>query len=213
MLQFITDGRDVETTVQQALEALNGGCRWIQIRMKEASDADVIEAASRICPYAHEQGSILLLDDRVHLVKRTGADGVHLGKTDMNPEEARKYLGDNAIIGVTVNNLEDILALRHEIIDYMGMGPYRFTTTKKKLAAILGVNGYKDILGEARRRGISTPVVAIGGIAIDDVQKLVEAGVDGVAVSGAICRADDPVEVTRQFVKLLNQNIKKCKTN
>lgn len=208
-LQYITNGSDVDLTVAQAINAISGGCRWVQIRMKDASDNDVIEAANRVKVIACQEGAVLVLDDRVELVKITGVDGVHLGKCDMDPSDARALLGDDAIIGVTVNTLEDILFHNHNIIDYMGMGPFRFTKTKKNLAPVLGSEGYRSILGDARLRGVTTPVIAIGGITIEDVAALMDAGVDGVAISGAIANADDPVAKTGQFLKILNQQINK----
>jgi len=203
MLQFITDGADVESTVGQALAAIDGGCRWVQIRMKYAADSDVVETTKRILPVARRHKTVVILDDRVELVKATGVDGVHIGKDDMPPDEARGILGTDAIIGVTVNTPDDIIALNHDIIDYMGMGPFRFTTTKKKLAATLGLEGYRNILSDVRKRGINTPVVAIGGISLGDVPELMTTGINGIAVSGAISRAENPIEATRDFMKLL----------
>lgn len=203
-LQFITDGIDADTTTRQALAAIEGGCRWVQIRMKYADDAEVLDAARRIIPFARKHGATVVIDDRVHLVEESGADGVHIGKEDMPPEEARRILGQGKIIGVTVNSLEDVLAVDRSLIDYMGMGPFRFTTTKKRLAATLGVDGYRRILNEVRSRGIDTPVVAIGGITLGDVHELMTTGINGIAVSGAISRAENPTEATRDFMKSLN---------
>ena len=203
-LQFITDGMDADETTRQALAAIEGGCRWVQIRMKDADDAEVLDAATRIIPFARKHGATVVLDDRVHLVAESGADGVHIGKEDMPPAEARRILGTDKIIGVTVNSLEDILSVDRCLIDYMGMGPFRFTTTKKKLAATLGIDGYRRILSDTRNRGIDTPVVAIGGITLGDVPELMTTGINGIAVSGAISRAENPTEATRDFMKSLN---------
>lgn len=203
-LQFITDGIDADETTRQALAAIEGGCRWVQIRMKDADDAEVLDAARHIIPFARKHGATVVLDDRVHLVAESGADGVHIGKEDMPPAEARRILGTDKIIGVTVNSLEDILSVDKRLIDYMGMGPFRFTTTKKKLAATLGIDGYQRILSDARNRGFDTPVVAIGGITLGDVPELMTTGINGIAVSGAISRAENPTEATRHFMELLN---------
>lgn len=203
-LQFITDAIDADETTRQALAAIEGGCRWVQIRMKDADDAEVLDAARRIIPFARKHGTTVVLDDRGHLVAKSGADGVHIGKEDMPPEEARRILGTDKIIGVTVNSLEDILSVDKRLIDYMGMGPFRFTTTKKRLAATLSLDGYRRILSEARNRGIDTPVVAIGGITLGDVPELMSTGINGIAVSGAISRAENQTEATRHFMELLN---------
>ena len=195
---------DADETTRQALAAIEGGCRWVQIRMKDADDAEVLDAARHIIPFARKHGATVVLDDRVHLVAESGVDGVHIGKEDMPPAEARHILGTDKIIGVTVNSLEDILSVDKHLSDYMGMGPFRFTTTKKKLAATLGIDGYRRILSEARNRGIDTPVVAIGGITLGDVPELMTTGINGIAVSGAISRAENPTEATRHFMELLN---------
>jgi thiamine-phosphate pyrophosphorylase len=118
------------------------------------------------------------------------ATGVHLGKTDMPPAEARRILGDGFIIGGTANTFEDIRRLTDEGVDYIGLGPFRFTATKKNLSPILGLEGYKDILSRCRAAGIALPVLAIGGITVDDIPALMQTGVSGIAVSSAIRQAE-----------------------
>lgn len=211
MLQFITDAPTAEATVAQAIAAMEGGCRWVQVRMKDAPDSEVEKAVMALLPDTRALGTILIVDDRVDIVVRTGADGVHLGKDDMPPAEARALLGPDKIIGSTVNTLADIDSLPLDLIDYLGMGPFRFTSTKKRLAPLLGLDGYRRIMSKLRERS-QIPVVAIGGITPDDVAPLLDAGVTGVAVSGAISRAADPREATRTFLALTetdnnNQNI------
>lgn len=112
----------------------------------------------------------------------------------MPVDKARKLAGNNFIIGGTANTFEDVSRLASQGADYIGCGPYRFTTTKKKLAPMLGLEGYKDILSRMRAHGISLPLVAIGGITCDDIPQLMEAGVSGIALSGSILRAVNPVD-------------------
>lgn len=205
MLQFITDSPDPTSTAHQAILAMRGGCKWIQVRMKEATDADVIKAMALIRPHADSYKATVILDDRVHLVNQTKADGVHIGKNDTPPAEARTCLGKKAIIGSTVNSIDDIIALDHTLINYMGMGPYRFTTTKKRLAPTLGLDGYRTIMSQIRIAGITTPVVAIGGINLSDIRSLIATGIHGIAVSGAIAHSDDIVGTTRQFLETIEK--------
>ncbi|MCC8119176.1 MAG: thiamine phosphate synthase [Bacteroidales bacterium] len=200
-LQYITNGAtpyEVEAEVQGVLA---GGCRWVQVRMKEADDEVVAEALRRVKPMCAAKGAILLVDDRVALVNRLGIDGVHLGKTDMAPAEARNLLGRQAIIGSTANNLDQVKALDFENIDYVGVGPLRFTTTKKNLAPVLGLDGYQQIMSYLRSQEQDLPIVAIGGIVAEDVAQLRATGVSGVAVSGAIANAPDPKIATMEFLK------------
>lgn len=210
MLQLITDAVTPTDVYIQAAQAMVGGCRWVQIRMKDAPDAGVLEAARLIAPHMHALGGTLLADDRVELVaaNRDLFDGVHVGKSDMPPAEARRMLGPDAIIGATVNTLADILALAPwRDVSYLGMGPYRFTVTKRALAPVLGVEGYGTALAEARRHGFDLPVVAIGGIQPEDVALLATTGICGVAVAGAITHAGDPEAATARFVEAIDRYI------
>ena len=205
MLQLITDSPTAEGTAGQVLAALRGGCRWVQVRMKDASDEEVEKAIDLILPHCRETGTTLIIDDRVELAKRTGADGVHLGKNDMHPLDARAILGPDKIIGATVNTIEDIDSLDLEAIDYVGIGPFRFTTTKKRLAPTLGLDGYREIMTQLRKRS-GIPAVAIGGITLEDIPQIMQTGVTGIAISGAINRAADPSAATRQIMKSITQN-------
>ncbi|MDE5877490.1 MAG: thiamine phosphate synthase [Muribaculaceae bacterium] len=203
MLQFITDSPTVEGTVSQAHAALEGGCRWIQVRLKNAVDNDVLKAASMISRIAAPYNATVIIDDRVHLVEPSGATGVHLGKDDMAPDEARKLLPPGTIIGATINRFEDIAERRLKGADYYGAGPFRFTTTKQRLAPVLDTEGYRKLIQQIREAGLTQPVVAIGGITHTDVSSLLATGIDGIAVSGAISRAGDPIASTRRFLSLL----------
>lgn len=152
MLQFITHTNERYTYYASAQIALEGGCRWIQLRMKDAEDDEILSAAQPLRTLCDKYRATFILDDKVHLVKRCKADGVHLGKTDMPPTEARRILGNNAIIGGTANTIEDIDFLVSCGVDYIGLGPFRFTQTKKKLSPILGMDGYKHILFQCREK-------------------------------------------------------------
>ncbi|MDE7375975.1 MAG: thiamine phosphate synthase [Muribaculaceae bacterium] len=200
-LQYITNGVTPAEVAEEVEAVLKGGCKWVQIRMKDASDATVAEAADKCKPLIDRHHAILLLDDHPELAKAVGADGVHLGKNDMPPSEARAILGPYAIIGSTANTLEDIAnILAHGQSDYIGLGPLRFTSTKKNLSPTLGYDGYARILAQP----VGLPVVAIGSVGIDDVAPLLSRGASGVAVSGAIRRATSPQTTTARFVSALS---------
>lgn len=199
-IQFITHRNDRYGYVDGARMALEGGCKWIQLRMKGASDEEVAEAAAQIQPLCREHEAVFLLDDRVELAKRLKADGVHLGKNDMPVSEARALLGEEFIIGGTANTFEDIQRLASQGADYIGCGPFRFTTTKEKLAPVLGLEGYRRIVEQMEEQGTDLPIVAIGGITFDDIPAIMQTGVDGIAVSGAILNADNPVEEMKRML-------------
>ena len=206
MLQFITHNTPRYDEIEGAVEAMEGGCRWIQLRMK-AAPANVVEkTARRLLPLCQQYGAKLILDDPVDLVITTGADGVHLGKTDLPIEDARKILGDKYIIGATANSYEDIEMAVNNGADYIGLGPYRYTVTKKKLSSILGMDGYRSILRKCSDNNIEIPIVAIGGITLDDIRPLMQTGIFGVAVSGCILSADNPVDYTRRLIVEINRD-------
>ncbi len=115
---------------------------------------------------------------------------------------ARKILGPAKIIGATANTIEDVMAAFESGADYIGIGPYRFTTTKKGLAPILGLEGYQRIMNTCRNLGMTLPVVAIGGIQIPDLPLLKATGVDGVAVSGLILNATNPETTTKEILDI-----------
>lgn len=202
-IQFITHTTNRFSYADGAEMALKGGCRWIQLRMKDVHDDDFIAVAKKIAPMCRAYGATFILDDRVHLVKQCNADGVHLGRNDMPVADARTILGSNAIIGGTANTIDDIDRLWRDGANYIGCGPFRFTTTKKNLSPILGLDGYQSITNEMKRRGIQLPIVAIGGITATDIRPLLATGIDGIAVSGAILNALNPTDEMAEFIKML----------
>ena len=205
-MQFITHYNHRFNYVDSARIALEGGCRWVQLRMKGVDEAILEQNAIVIQQMCREYGATFIIDDNVALAKRIGADGVHLGKGDMPICEARKILGNEYIIGGTVNSFDDILhAMEHSAPDYFGCGPYRYTSTKQNLAPILGINGYKEIIHQMRVRGIDTPLVAIGGIGREDIPHILECGVHGIALSGSVLNADDPTCEMQHIVKMLDR--------
>lgn len=203
MIQFITHSNTRYDYVEGARLALEGGCRWIQLRMKDAQEVDFLLAAKQIGAMCKEYGATFILDDHVEWVGITGADGVHLGKNDMPVDEARNQLGANRIIGGTANTFEDVERLWRQGANYIGCGPYRFTTTKKNLSPVLGLDGYRHIISKMKAHDINIPVVAIGGILQPDIKDVMATGVSGIAVSGAILNAENPVEEMKCFIDSL----------
>lgn len=206
MLQFITHPSEQYSIIEQVKMVLEGGCKWIQLRMKQATDDEVKAVAEEVIPLCKESDAILVIDDRVELVKEMEVTGVHLGKKDMPVDEARNLLDGGPIIGATANTAGDIFALKGIDVDYVGLGPYRHTTTKENLSPILGLEGYRKIMKEIREAGVQLPVVAIGGITLEDIDDVMATGVNGIAISGAIINAENPVEYTKAILnKLYNR--------
>lgn len=204
MLQYISHFTQQISYAEGIRMALEGGCCWIQLRMKDAPAEEIIACAEEVLPLCRRHGAKFLLDDHVELVRQLGADGVHLGKNDMPVDEARKILGPDIIIGGTANTIEDIIRLHKQGADYIGCGPFRFTTTKKNLSPILGLDGYKSIVLKMKELRIDLPIVAIGGITVEDIPAVMVTGVSGIALSGAILGAPDPVEMTARIIETID---------
>lgn len=202
-LQYISHYTDKISYLEGIRCALQGGCKWIQLRMKGASDNEVRPIAQHVKYLCKIACAKLIIDDRVELVKEVEADGVHLGKNDMPIAEARKILGDNFIIGGTANTFEDVKAHAEAGADYIGCGPFRFTTTKEKLSPVLGLDGYRHIVAEMNAHHIDLPIVAIGGITLDDIPDILQTGVTGIALSGSILHAKDPAAETHEILEVI----------
>lgn len=206
-LQYITQTLPNHSHAELAAQACAGGVRWVQLRVKQADPAMWYTAARETQRVCQMYGATFILNDNVEMACELGADGVHLGKQDMPAQQARTVLGNNAIIGGTANTFGDILALADARVDYIGLGPFRFTTTKEKLSPILGIEGYAALLQQCREHGIGIPIVAIGGILYSDVTTLLQTGIYGVAVSSAIGTAERPAHAAEQFFHELERQL------
>lgn len=196
----------ITTTAQAAELACRGGVRWVQLRVKNLPAAEWRQRALDVQAVCRHHGTTLIINDNPQLAREIGADGVHLGQQDMPPAEARALLGPGFIIGGTANTLADIEGLVAAGVDYIGLGPFRFTTTKEKLSPILGLAGYAELLAQCRAAGFATPVVGIGGIELADVAGLLATGLHGVAAAGAIGRAAEPAAAARLWTTEVTKN-------
>ena len=203
MIQFISHYTDKIGYLDSIRLALDGGCRWVQLRVKNATIDELRPLALEAQRMCREAGATFVIDDQVELVKEIGADGVHLGKNDMPVAEARKILGPDFIIGGTANTFEDVKMHYESGANYIGCGPFRFTTTKEKLSPVLGLEGYRNIVEKMREEGINLPVVAIGGITAEDIPAIMQTGVTGIALCGTVLRAEDPVREMQQLLDLV----------
>ena len=201
-IQFITHKNQRFGYVEGAEMALCGGCKWVQLRMKDATDNKFLSIGRKVAALCRSYNATFLLDDRVHLVAELGADGVHLGKNDMPISEARRILGNEKIIGGTANTFADVQHLAAQGADYIGCGPFRYTPTKRNLAPILGLEGYRNILKQMQQAGINLPLIAIGGIVSTDIAALRDIGVNGIAVSGAVLGAADPIKEMKKLIEI-----------
>jgi thiamine-phosphate pyrophosphorylase len=167
-------------------EAVHGGATVVQLRAKNMDSREFLEIGLRAADLLARTGALLLVNDRVDIALACGAAGVHLGQEDMPVPQARKILGPDKVIGVSVNTPEEALRAEREGADYVGAGPAYVTATKETFLPVLGPEGIDRI-----KRAVRIPVLAIGGIGAANAAALAVAGADGVAVISAILGAPD----------------------
>lgn len=190
-LQYISQGSTAEEQLHNIQNTLDGGCKWIQLRWKNVFKEDFIPVALQVKEWCKEHNATFIINDYVEWAKEADADGIHLGLDDTRIAQARKELRGNKIIGGTANTYEHVLQRIEEGCDYIGLGPFRFTTTKDKLSPILGLEGYKEIISKLNSEKRTVKIYAIGGIEWEDIQPLMETGIYGIAVSGLITNSSN----------------------
>lgn len=202
-LQFISNESNGITHIESIRSALDAGCRWIQLRIKNQSPEAVLETAFKARELCDGYHAKLIINDYASVAKAVNAYGLHLGLNDMPISAARKITGTEMIIGGTANTFDDILNRIKEGADYVGLGPFRFTSTKRNLSPVLGLKGYENYLKKLRQLGHSIPVIAIGGITATDIPDILETGIYGVAMSGAILFAENKKDLISQLNTIL----------
>lgn len=210
-LMFITQRTEKYTELDQVKMVIKGGCDWIQLRMKDNLNLEVAEAVARFILLKGGMDCTSCLNDNLEIALKAGFFAVHLGKNDMPLDEAwrmiiKKGKADFYHVGATANTFEDILEADAHGATYVGLGPYRFTETKKNLSPVLGLEGYRKIMKQCEDAGVTIPIFAIGGIQLEDVDALMDTGIAGIAVSGAIVNAPNPEQETRRFIKEISRN-------
>ena len=200
-LQYIT------TSATLAEQACKGGVDWIQLRLKNISYDDYRATALEVQAICKKYNATFIINDNVKLALDLNADGVHVGKEDpLLPDDVEEMLKRNYIIGCTANSIEDFIHLSGKPVDYIGLGPFRFTNTKQNLSPVLGIEGYQRIFSEIKERAMKVPpVIGIGGITEKDVTALLATGLHGIAVSGSITHAVNVTETAKEFNELVNK--------
>jgi len=180
------------------LQAVQGGAAYVQLREKDLPTRAFVEEARAIKKILEPYRVPLIINDRIDVALACGADGVHIGQEDMPYEIARKLMGDEAIIGLSVETWEDVEAAQRLDVDYIGVSPVFATPTKTDTKEPWGLEGLKKIKSFSRH-----PLVAIGGINEVNARAVVSAGADCLAVVSAICAADSPEVATRKILNLI----------
>ena len=203
-LYLVTDrelslGRSLEEVVS---EAVKGGVTVVQLREKDASTGEFIELARRLMKLLKPLRIPLIINDRVDVALAVDADGVHIGQSDMSYEDARRLLGPDKIIGLSVESFEDIEAANALDVDYIGISPVYGTPTKTDTAEPFGLEGLRKAVQMSAH-----PTVAIGGMNASTIAEVMAAGTDGVAVVSAICSAENIRKATSDLRAIVEANI------
>lgn len=185
-LQYISQAPKTGTHIDAIKQVLQAGGKWVQLRIKNQAEAEILPFAKAAQALCESYGAKLIVNDYPHLAKAVNSYGVHLGLQDMPVLEARKIIGKHQIIGGTANTFEHIRQRVAEGADYIGLGPFRFTHTKENLSPIVGLEGYQQLMERVKKAGITTPIIAIGGIEAADIPAILETGIYGIAISAAL---------------------------
>ncbi|NMM47729.1 thiamine phosphate synthase [Marinigracilibium pacificum] len=196
-LHYISQGKTAAEHLENIRKACAEGIELVQLRLKNYDETTILNVARIAREITSSYQTKLIINDYFKVAATIKADGVHLGKTDTCPDIAREYLEDWQIIGGTANTLDDCNSLINKKINYIGLGPFQFTTTKDNLSPVLGSQGYRVI---CQSLNSPIPIIAIGGITLNDVPSILETGVYGIAVSGEITKNFNNVSKLRELL-------------
>lgn len=202
-LQYISQGLTPDIHIQNIESALNAGVKLIQLRLKNISDDNYAAYGKKAKELCKNFGAQLIINDNPSVARACDADMLHLGLDDMKVEEAKKMI-PGKIIGGTANTFEHIQQRCAEKVDYIGLGPFQFTTTKEKLSPVLGANGYEQIIKKMKSENLTTPIYAIGGIELKDIEPIINTGIYGIAISGLITNSTNKESLVKEINKILS---------
>ena len=192
-LHYLTQDLPSRSHVQQAQMACEAGANWIQYRCFSKKEDDLIEEAAQIAAICDDWGATLIITDHYNLLDKADIQGVHIEDMQADFGAIRKNIGPDKTLGASANTLNDVIRIAESgAVDYIGCGPFAVTLTKPNDYPLLGTEGYRLIARQMKDRGISIPLLAVGGIGADDVDALMKTGIYGVAISAAVNLADDP---------------------
>jgi len=197
-LHYISQGSSPAAHLENIKKACTSGAELVQLCLKKVSEKKLLKAAHEAREITAHFQTRLLINDHYKIAKEIKADGVHIEKTGSCPTIARKHAYTWQLIGGTANTLQDCETLLEKEVDYISLGPFRITTTKENVPPVLGLNGYTAITDVLQTE---TPIIGVGGITTEDVTKILETGISGVAVSGEITQNFKSIRTFNQLLK------------
>lgn len=203
MLYLVTDrslslGRSLIDIVDAAAQ---GGVQMVQLREKDITSREFVSLGRAVHKVLLQYKIPLIINDRADIAMIIGAQGLHIGQSDISYVDARQLMGNQAIIGLSVENCKQAVECRSWGVDYIAASPIFATPTKMDTAPALGLEGLRMV-----RQTVNCQVVAIGGINNSNIQEVMRAGADSVAVVSAICSAPDPLQATKNLIKIINEH-------
>lgn len=203
-IQYISQGSTLEEHFTNIQNVLNHGVKWVQLRVKDQNESTLLPFAEKVKTLCLKHNAIFIINDFINIAKKVDADGVHLGLEDDSIAKAREILGENKIIGGTANTFFDVKQRSLEKCDYIGLGPYKFTSTKKNLSPVLGIDGYTKILDLMNLHKITIPIYAIGGIQFTDIPHLFTTKISGIAISSLLTQNPSAYSLIKQQLTCQN---------
>ena len=199
---YLTQDLPHRTHIEQTEIACKAGANWIQYRCFSKDDEDLIQEINQVASICDDWGATLILTDHYHLLDQVDAQGVHIEDMHANFATIRAIISDEKTLGASANTLTDIQRIDASgVVDYAGCGPFSVTKTKPNDYPLLGIEGYKKIADNIVELGINLPLIAVGGINLEDTEALLNTGIYGIAVSAAVNSSDSPEKMIREFYK------------
>ena len=199
---YLTQDLPHRSHVEQTAIACKAGANWIQYRCFTKPDPELIEEIHQIASICDDWGATLILTDHYHLLDQVDAQGVHLENMQVDLTKIRAIITDEKTLGASANTIEDIQRIfLSGAVDYIGCGPFAITKTKANDFQTLGIDGYAERIKKMEDLNIDIPLLAVGGIEIENIEALLDTGIQGIAVSSAVNLADDPGEAFKSFYK------------
>jgi thiamine-phosphate pyrophosphorylase len=198
-LHYLTQDLRTRSHLKQATIACEAGAKWIQYRCLTKTDKELVAEINEIAVVCDDWGVTLILTNHHHLLNKVDAQGVHIEDPDADLKAIRKAIGEDKTLGTSATNISRLLAVQKTgVVDYCGYGPFAHTNTKPNDKALLGFEGYRKLQDQPE---IQLPIIAVGGIELNDVNPLLKTGVYGVAVSSAVNMAIDPGKALIEFYR------------
>jgi thiamine-phosphate pyrophosphorylase len=195
---YLTQDLPDRSHAEQVQIACSSGANWVQYRCLTKSDDELIAEINEIAEICDDWGATLILTNHYHLLGTVDVQGVHIEDLEADLEAIRNHIGEDKTLGASATNIEGLLAVQQlNVVDYCGYGPFALTDTKPNNYPLLGFEGYRQL----KKHPVEIPVIAVGGIQLNDVDALLETGVYGISVSGAVNLSIDPGGAVKEFYR------------